>query len=211
MRVVRTMFAAGFAGLIACATGTAANDDDSTTDSGGNKDSSASKDTSTPMKDTGGPGQDVYVQPETGGNCGGSCLGVDNTCCDEVPPEERRAPASSSRASASPAARSTPRQLRRGRGAREQPRPELPADGVITGTALDRRPHRRHHGQRLDREGRLVGQAHRREDPPHPGDGARAARPMLYLVDSAGARITDQIEMFPGRRGAGASSTTRCR
>lgn len=27
--------------------------------------------------------------------------------------------------------------------------------------------------------------------------------PMLYVVDSAGARITDQIEMFPGRRGAG--------
>lgn len=27
--------------------------------------------------------------------------------------------------------------------------------------------------------------------------------PMLYLVDSAGARITDQVEMFPGRRGAG--------
>jgi methylmalonyl-CoA decarboxylase subunit alpha len=27
--------------------------------------------------------------------------------------------------------------------------------------------------------------------------------PMLYLIDSAGARITDQIEMFPGRRGAG--------
>lgn len=27
--------------------------------------------------------------------------------------------------------------------------------------------------------------------------------PMLYLVDSAGARITDQLEMFPGRRGAG--------
>jgi methylmalonyl-CoA decarboxylase subunit alpha len=27
--------------------------------------------------------------------------------------------------------------------------------------------------------------------------------PMLYLVDSAGARITDQIEMFPGRRHAG--------
>jgi acetyl-CoA carboxylase carboxyltransferase component len=27
--------------------------------------------------------------------------------------------------------------------------------------------------------------------------------PILYLVDSAGARITDQIEMFPGRRGAG--------
>jgi len=27
--------------------------------------------------------------------------------------------------------------------------------------------------------------------------------PMLYLVDSAGARITDQVEMFPGRRHAG--------
>ncbi|NUO52016.1 MAG: acyl-CoA carboxylase subunit beta [Polyangiaceae bacterium] len=31
----------------------------------------------------------------------------------------------------------------------------------------------------------------------------RLGTPMLYLVDSAGARITDQIEMFPGRRGAG--------
>src|SRR5215475_5707514 len=27
--------------------------------------------------------------------------------------------------------------------------------------------------------------------------------PLFYLVDSAGARITDQIEMFPGRRHAG--------
>ena len=27
--------------------------------------------------------------------------------------------------------------------------------------------------------------------------------PLFYLVDSAGARITDQLEMFPGRRGAG--------
>ena len=26
---------------------------------------------------------------------------------------------------------------------------------------------------------------------------------MVYLVDSAGARITDQVQMFPGRRGAG--------
>ena len=81
MRVVRAMFAAGFAGLIACATGTAANDDDTTADSGGNKDSSTSRDTS-PVKDTGGQGQDVYMQPETASNCGGSCLGVDNTCCD---------------------------------------------------------------------------------------------------------------------------------
>jgi len=27
--------------------------------------------------------------------------------------------------------------------------------------------------------------------------------PMIYLVDSAGARITEQVHMFPGRRGAG--------
>jgi methylmalonyl-CoA decarboxylase subunit alpha len=32
----------------------------------------------------------------------------------------------------------------------------------------------------------------------------RAGVPMIYLVDSAGARITDQVQLFPGRRGAGA-------
>src|SRR5213075_1492392 len=32
---------------------------------------------------------------------------------------------------------------------------------------------------------------------------ARIRVPLLYLIDSAGARITDQIEMFPGRRHAG--------
>ena len=31
----------------------------------------------------------------------------------------------------------------------------------------------------------------------------KRAFPILYLVDSAGARITDQIQLFPGRRGAG--------
>src|SRR6476660_824378 len=30
--------------------------------------------------------------------------------------------------------------------------------------------------------------------------------PMVYLVDSAGARITDQVKMFPGRRAAGLSA-----
>jgi methylmalonyl-CoA decarboxylase subunit alpha len=29
------------------------------------------------------------------------------------------------------------------------------------------------------------------------------AVPLVYLVDSAGARITEQVQMFPGRRGAG--------
>src|SRR5208337_1113875 len=32
---------------------------------------------------------------------------------------------------------------------------------------------------------------------------SRLRCPLFYLVDSAGARITDQVEMFPGRRGAG--------
>lgn len=32
---------------------------------------------------------------------------------------------------------------------------------------------------------------------------SKLACPLVYLVDSAGARITDQVEMFPGRRGAG--------
>jgi acetyl-CoA carboxylase carboxyltransferase component len=31
----------------------------------------------------------------------------------------------------------------------------------------------------------------------------KRAIPIAYLVDSAGARITDQVELFPGRRGAG--------
>jgi acetyl-CoA carboxylase carboxyltransferase component len=31
----------------------------------------------------------------------------------------------------------------------------------------------------------------------------RTQVPMVYVVDSAGARITDQVQMFPGRRGAG--------
>jgi propionyl-CoA carboxylase beta subunit len=31
----------------------------------------------------------------------------------------------------------------------------------------------------------------------------RRALPIFYLVDSAGARITDQVDLFPGRRGAG--------
>ena len=34
---------------------------------------------------------------------------------------------------------------------------------------------------------------------------------MIYLVDSAGARITDQVDMFPGRRGAGRIFRTQVR
>ena len=35
--------------------------------------------------------------------------------------------------------------------------------------------------------------------------------PVFYLIDSAGARITDQLEMFPGRRGAGKIFNMQCR
>jgi methylmalonyl-CoA decarboxylase subunit alpha len=37
------------------------------------------------------------------------------------------------------------------------------------------------------------------------------AIPILYLVDSAGARITEQVQMFPGRRGAGRIFHTQVR
>ena len=39
----------------------------------------------------------------------------------------------------------------------------------------------------------------------------RTGIPMIYLVDSAGARITDQVDMFPGRRGAGKIFHTQVR
>ena len=39
----------------------------------------------------------------------------------------------------------------------------------------------------------------------------RLGMPMVYLVDSAGARITDQVDLFPGRRGAGKIFHTQVR
>jgi methylmalonyl-CoA decarboxylase subunit alpha len=81
--------------------------------------------------------------------------------------------------------------------------PDLPADGVITGTGLI--------------AGRLVAVMandstvkagswgkHTVEKILRIQETAESLRtPMLYLVDSAGARITDQADVFPGRRGAG--------
>ncbi len=80
---------------------------------------------------------------------------------------------------------------------------DLPADGVVTGT-----------GQV---DGRTV--AIMANDPTVKAGswGARTVEkivrltelalkhelPVFWLVDSAGARITDQVELFPGRRGAG--------
>jgi len=81
--------------------------------------------------------------------------------------------------------------------------PELPADGVVTGTAtIDGRPVALMANDSTVKAGswgwRTVEKILRVQE-----TAARLRVPMLYLVDSAGARITDQIQMFPGRRGAG--------
>ncbi len=80
---------------------------------------------------------------------------------------------------------------------------DLPADGVITGTAtVDGRPVALMANDSTVKAGswgrRTVEKILRVQEL-----AQRLQCPMLYLVDSAGARITDQIEMFPGRRGAG--------
>ena len=49
-----------------------------------------------------------------------------------------------------------------------------------------------------------MGRPHGREDrPARPSTPCEHELPIFWLVDSAGARITDQVELFPGRRGAG--------
>jgi methylmalonyl-CoA decarboxylase subunit alpha len=79
----------------------------------------------------------------------------------------------------------------------------LPADGVVTGQArVDGRPvclmandstvKAGSWGARtVEKIVRIIERAY------------ATGVPMVYLVDSAGARITDQVELFPGRRGAG--------
>jgi acetyl-CoA carboxylase carboxyltransferase component len=81
--------------------------------------------------------------------------------------------------------------------------PELPADGVITGTGkIDGRKVCVMANDSTVKAGswgrRTVEKILRIQE-----IAGKLACPLLYLVDSAGARITDQIDMFPGRRGAG--------
>jgi acetyl-CoA carboxylase carboxyltransferase component len=81
--------------------------------------------------------------------------------------------------------------------------PELPADGVITGTAkVGGRPVALMANDSTVKAGswgkRTVEKILRIQE-----TATKLRVPLVYLVDSAGARITDQIEMFPGRRGAG--------
>ena len=87
---------------------------------------------------------------------------------------------------------------------------ELPADGVVTGLAKV--------------NGRLVALMANDSTIKAGSWGRRTVEkivriqeqaiklrcPMIYLVDSAGARITDQLEMFPGRRGAGRIFFNQC-
>ena len=87
----------------------------------------------------------------------------------------------------------------------------LPADGVVTGTALvggrpvalmanDSTVKAGSWGARtVEKIIRIIEKAY------------DAGLPMIYLVDSAGARITDQVDMFPGRRGAGRIFRTQVR
>jgi len=80
---------------------------------------------------------------------------------------------------------------------------ELPADGVVTGTAkIGGREVCVMANDSTIKAGswgrRTVEKILRIQE-----TAQRLRCPMLYLVDSAGARITDQVEMFPGRRGAG--------
>ncbi len=80
---------------------------------------------------------------------------------------------------------------------------DLPADGVVTGIGkLDGRSIAVMANDSTVKAGswgrRTVEKILRIQE-----QAMRLSCPLVYLVDSAGARITDQIEMFPGRRGAG--------
>jgi acetyl-CoA carboxylase carboxyltransferase component len=88
---------------------------------------------------------------------------------------------------------------------------DLPADGVVTGTARvagrpvclmanDSTVKAGSWGARtVEKIIRIIETAY------------RTGVPMVYLVDSAGARITDQVDLFPGRRGAGKIFHTQVR
>ncbi len=81
--------------------------------------------------------------------------------------------------------------------------PNLPADGVITGVGeVDGRPVCVMANDPTVKAGswgaRTVEKIVRLTE-----TALRDELPVVWLVDSAGARITDQVELFPGRRGAG--------
>src|SRR6185437_5755251 len=79
----------------------------------------------------------------------------------------------------------------------------LPADGVVTGTGtIDGRPVAVMANDPTVKAGswgaRTVEKIIRATEL-----ALRDELPVFWLIDSAGARITDQVDLFPGRRGAG--------
>jgi methylmalonyl-CoA decarboxylase subunit alpha len=81
--------------------------------------------------------------------------------------------------------------------------PDLPADGVVTGVGeVEGRPVCIMANDPTVKAGswgaRTVEKIVRLTE-----TALRDELPVIWLVDSAGARITDQVELFPGRRGAG--------
>src|SRR5436189_4372565 len=89
--------------------------------------------------------------------------------------------------------------------------PDLPADGVVTGVGkVHGRPVAIMANDSTVKAGswgaRTVEKIIRIQEKAY-----RTGAPMVYLVDSAGARITDQVAMFPGRRGAGKIFHTQVR
>ncbi len=80
---------------------------------------------------------------------------------------------------------------------------DLPADGIVTGVGrVDGRPVCVMANDSTVKAGswgaRTVEKIVRLTE-----TALRLELPVVYLVDSAGARITDQVELFPSRRGAG--------
>ena len=89
--------------------------------------------------------------------------------------------------------------------------PGLPADGVVTGRGtVDGRPAIVVANDPTVKAGswgaRTVEKIVRATEM-----ALREELPVFWFVDSAGARITDQVEMFPGGAAPGGSSTTRSR
>ena len=88
---------------------------------------------------------------------------------------------------------------------------DLPADGVVTGVGrVHGRPEAIMANDSTVKAGswgaRTVEKIIRIQE-----TAMRYRIPLVYLVDSAGARITDQIEMFPGRRHAGHIFQMQCK
>ena len=83
------------------------------------------------------------------------------------------------------------------------PDPRLPADGVVCGSAtVQGRPVRVIANDSTVKAGSWG--ARTVEKIIRAIEAAQVEQcPIVYLVDSAGARITDQVQLFPGRRGAG--------